>query len=143
MGEFCSRSMAIRELDRFLVLVTIRTPSDAEWERYLQLYEFPETRAKRVLVYASASPTASQRMRLRAAEGEYPPRKAVMACTKEARVAAVAASWFNSQLRLFSAADVDPALDYIGAIGSERTLVLRTLDDLRRELSMPRSTRAI
>ncbi|WP_394841403.1 hypothetical protein LZC95_30555 [Pendulispora brunnea] len=135
--------MAIRELDRFLVVVTIRTPNDAEWDRYLQLYESPETRAKRVLVYASASPSASQRLRLRVAEGEYPPRKAVLACTKEARVAAVAASWFNSQLRLFSAADIDPALDFIGAAGSERTQLRRTLDDLRRELSMPRSTRAI
>ncbi|WP_394830706.1 hypothetical protein LVJ94_29780 [Pendulispora rubella] len=135
--------MAIRELDRFIVVVTIRTPSDAEWDRYLQLYEFPEARAKRVLVFASASPSASQRMRLRAAEGEYPPRKAVLACTKEARVAGVAASWFNSQLRLFSATDIEPALDYIGASSSERSQLRRTLDDLRRELSMPRSTRAI
>ncbi|WP_394822812.1 hypothetical protein [Pendulispora albinea] len=135
------RSMAVRELEQYIVVVTVRTPTNADWDQYLEIYRSAETRAKRVLVHCSAPPNAAQRVRLRDAEGRTPCLKAVIATTREARIAAIAINWFNPRMRIFGRNEVEAALDYIGAFDADRKLLHRTLDEmhdqLQKELTKP------
>jgi len=133
-----SRSLAVRELDQFVVVVTVRTPlSDAEWDEYVQLYRSAKTRTKRVLMHCAAAPNAAQRGRLRNAEGRAPCLEAVIAVTRDARTAAIAMNWFNPRMRLFGHSELESALDYLGAAGGDRELLHRTLDELEKELTAP------
>lgn len=110
-------------------------PGDEEWDEVLAFYRTQRT--LRILVYTeNGAPTAAQRVRLNAVLKGREAAAAVITSSALARAAGAALRWFRPEIRIFAPADLEAALDYLGATGSERSELTRTLDELKARLGL-------
>src|SRR5688572_20264662 len=129
-------SMSARIVGGFAVFVhSNRAPTDDEWEQALELHRRGGGNiVLPTLVYTEGgAPNASQRVRLNALVTTSKPRVAVMTPSVLARAAGGALALINSNTRVFGPDQLDRALDHIGASGTSRELLRRTLEELRIE----------
>ena len=111
-------------------------PPDDEWDAVLEMYR--TQRSLRVLVYTeSGAPTAAQRVRLNAVLKGREFAVAVLTSSPLARAAGAALRWFRPEIRIFSPGELEAALDYLGATGSERGELVRLLDELKGKVGVP------
>lgn len=125
--------MAVRVSGSCLVFVhgTV-PPTDAEWDRAMELYRRVGIARGRMLVWTEgAAPNAAQRAKLGKVAGEAKPPIAVLTDSALARAAGTAISWFNPQLRAFPRTSIEPALDHLGLSGKERDDARTALAELR------------
>jgi hypothetical protein len=135
--EVGGNNLRVRHIGRFIVLVhSADPPGDDEWGELLELCrELPKTRRPNGLVYSDGgAPTLKQRAALRPVLGEVTEHLSVITGSEFARVVAAAIRWFFPTFRTFSPDNFDEALDHIGAVGSERLVLRRAVDDLRRAM---------
>jgi hypothetical protein len=136
------KNLRVRHIGRFIVLVhSADPPSDAEWEELLALCRgLPKSGRPNGLVYSEGgAPTLKQRAALRPVLGEVTEHLSVITGSEFARVVAAAIRWFFPTFRTFSPDSFEKALDHIGAIGSERLVLRRTVEDLGRAMREARA----
>jgi hypothetical protein len=130
-------SMSARIVGGYAVFVhSNRAPTDPEWEQALELHrQGGGAVVLPTLVYTDGgAPNATQRVRLNSLVTTSKPRVAVMTPSVLARAAGAALALINSNTRVFGPDQVDRALDHVGARGTTRDLLRRTLEELRIDL---------
>jgi hypothetical protein len=112
-------------------------PTDPEWDRVMAEYRTVRDPASvSVLVYSDGgAPTATQRAQLVRIMGRSVPRAAVLTRSVVAKIAAKAVGLFAKQLRVFDTAQLDAALTHLELDEHDRAGMLRSLSELRSELS--------
>lgn len=107
-------------------------PTDAEWDRAMDLWARIGTARVRALVFTEGgAPNAAQRAKLAKISGDRKPPISVLTESALARAAGTAISWFNAELRVFPPTDVERALDHLSLSGTDREKALATLTELR------------
>jgi hypothetical protein len=136
MATVQGKAFVWRQQGRFNVAAhTTEAPPDDQWDALLDFYRGQRT--LRILVYTeSGAPTAAQRVRLNAVLKGREALVAVLTSSALARAAGAALRWFRPEIRIFDPSDIDAALDYLGATGSERGELARTLDELKGKLGL-------
>jgi hypothetical protein len=137
-------TMMARTIGTCLVFVHgTTTPTDAEWDRVLQMFrDVGPARSKTFVWTDGAAPNAAQRAKLaKVTEGAAPPI-AVLTDSAFVRAACTAISWFNPRIRAFSPTDMDRALDHLDATASDRPALKQAMDEMRAELRAPTAKRA-
>ena len=140
MAMVQGKSFVWREQGRFNVAVhSDAAPADEDWDAVLDRYRVQ--RSLRVLVYTqNGAPTAAQRVRLNAVLKGKEAVVAVLTSSALARAAGAALRWFRPEIRIFAPSELEAALDYIGATGSERVELARTLNELKGKPGLPAQT---
>lgn len=105
-------------------VLTNVTPSDADWDAYLQEVKAARDSLKGVLVYSeSAGPTASQRARANAtyADAKANSRTAIMSGSRLVRGVVTAMSWtLADNIKAFSTMEFNEAVTYLGLDSDEQ-----------------------
>ena len=140
MAAVQGKAFAWRQYGRFNVAVHADTaPADEDWDAVLNHYRTERT--VRVLVFTqNGAPTAAQRVRLNAVLKGREAAVAVLTSSALARAAGVALRWFRPEIRIFAPAEIDAALDYLGAVGGERAELARVLEELKGKLGLVRQS---
>jgi hypothetical protein len=134
------RNLVYESTPDCLVVVRGReTPTDEEWRGYLRLIErtIAETVPARALVITlGGSPTPQQRMQLNdvLAPVEATVRVAVLTASTYARGVVSVLSAENPGYRVFSPAEMDAALTYLGVRPSLTPALLEVVDRLRAQV---------
>jgi hypothetical protein len=127
-----------RAIGNFTVTVhNALPPLPAEWAEFVEVHRtHPNPDQLRCLVYTEGgSPNAAQRSDLTAALPHKKMKVSVVTTSVLARAAGTAIAWLVPNLRMFSPADFEKALDHISASGIDRKLLRDAVDQMRRELS--------
>jgi hypothetical protein len=138
MATIVAKNLAVRFDQTYAVFVHgDQPPTDLEWERAMAEYRTVSDPASvSVLVYSSGgAPTATQRAQLVRIMGLRLPRASVVTRSVVAKIAAKAVGLFAKQLRVFDTNQLDAAIAHLQLNEHDRSNVLRSLDELRRELS--------
>ncbi len=109
------------------------SPSDEEWNLYLNVLRAARPRMRRVLVSTTGgAPSPRQRRSLLDAMGEgRPPTTAVVTGSVVARGVVTALAWIKGDfIRAFSPADLDLALSHLAVAESDRPAVIAALRSL-------------
>jgi hypothetical protein len=134
-----TKSYAARKVGNVVVYVHgDASPTDAEWEAGIAFFkDTPDPSRLSAIIYTEGgAPNAAQRAQLNAVLGSNKVRIGVLTGSAAARAAGVAVRWFNPELAIFGAEDVEAALDHIRAPADQRSLLKRTLTELKSELSI-------
>ena len=124
-----------------LVVHSESSPSDAEWDAYLQHVNSYANRVKGTLVLTYGGvPTSPQRERgakLRSGLSKRPPI-AVMTDSQFSRaVVNVIARVFGEKIKAFPASSLGEACDFLMLSAQQREAVRVTLGSLKREIGRP------
>jgi hypothetical protein len=143
MASIVGKNLAVRFDPAYAVFVHgDQSPSDPEWDRAMAEYRTISNPASvSVLVYSDGgAPTATQRAQLVRIMGQKLPRAAVVTKSVVAKIAAKAVGLFAKQLRVFDTSQLDAAVAHLQLGEHDRANVLRTLTELRTELSGPNTS---
>jgi hypothetical protein len=138
MATIVAKNLAVRFDPAYAVFVHgDQPPTDLEWERVMAEYRTVSDPASvSVLVYSDGgAPTATQRAQLVRIMGRRLPRASVVTRSVVAKIAAKAVGLFAKQLRVFDTNQLDAAIAHLQLNEHDRSNVLRSLDELRSELS--------
>ena len=136
-------TVATKVCGKFVVVVhNALPPLGSEWNHVIDVYRnYPGADSLNVLVYTDGgSPTAAQRADLTSAISSRKMQVSVVTQSVLARAAGTAIAWLISGLRIFSPADMEKALDHIGANGVDRRILKDTVEQLRRDLATNAAT---
>jgi hypothetical protein len=124
------------EANYSVVVHSDRQPTQADWNRLLQVYRNnPGPRTAPILVYTDGgAPDALQRAELVKVFGPKRPRVAILTKSIIARAAAKAISLIVTELRVFNVDRVDSALEHLGLYEADKLTAARILSTLRQEL---------
>jgi hypothetical protein len=139
MPSIVGKNLAVRFEETYAVFVHgTQPPTDPEWDRVMNEYRAVANPASvSVLVYSDGgAPTATQRAQLVRVMGRSLPRAAVLTKSVVAKIAAKAVGLFAKQLRVFDTAQIDAALAHLQLGEHDRSGIVRTLSELRNELSI-------
>jgi hypothetical protein len=140
MATVQGKAFVWRQQGRFNIAAhTNEAPPDDQWDALLDFYRTQRT--LRVLVYTEGgAPTAAQRVRLNAVLKGREALVAILTSSALARAAGAALRWFRPEIRIFSPAELEGALDYLGAAGSDRADLARALDELKGKLGLSKQS---
>jgi hypothetical protein len=134
-----TKSYVARRVGSIVIYVHAEvSPTDAEWEAGLTFFkDAPDVSRLSAIIYThGGAPNASQRARLNAVLGTAKVRIGVLTSSAAARAAGVAVRWFNPELSIFGADDVEAALDHIRAPLEQRGELKKALSELKNELAI-------
>ena len=143
MASLVGKNLAVRIDPTYAVFVHgDQPPTDPEWDRVMAEYRAVSNPASvSVLVYSNGgAPTATQRAQLVRILGRQLPRAAVVTRSVVAKIAAKAVGLFAKQLRVFDTNQLDAAVAHLQLGEYDRANILRTLSELRSELSAPNTS---
>jgi hypothetical protein len=138
MATIVAKNLAVRfDLTYAVFVHGDQPPTDPEWEQAMAEYRTVSDPASvSVLVYSDGgAPTATQRAQLVRIMGRRVPRASVVTRSVVAKIAAKAVGLFAKQLRVFDTNQLDAAIAHLQLNEHDRSNVLRSLDELRSELS--------
>jgi len=146
MASIVGKNLAARFDPSYAVFVHgDQPPTDPEWDRVMAEYRTLSNPASvSVLVYSDGgAPTATQRAQLVRIMGRQLPRAAVVTKSVVAKIAAKAVGLFAKQLRVFDTSQLDAAVAHLQLGEHNRANILRTLSELRSELSAPSTSQRV
>lgn len=133
------KNIAYQRDGNIVVLAIRQSPSDEEWDAYIDFLKIHMKMAwsLRILVYAGAGPSAPQRKKLNDVTTSYPGKARIAVVTSSAlvRSAVQAARWFDSRYQAFAPQDIDTALVWLELPSSRFVDVKRTVSALQVSLA--------
>ena len=122
------------------VLVAVHSPenpSDADWDAFAAFVGKHLQQTRQVFVYsAGGAPNVQQRRKLNAlTQGRKTPG-ALVTASRVSRAVAVAVTWFHSEFRVFSPAELRAAFEFLRLDADEARAVLACLRALARQLNV-------
>jgi hypothetical protein len=130
--------MAMRKFDRLMLSVHVtNAPTDAEWERWLDLCRTRSGQQARVLVENhSSGPNVLQRKALGDVVRGEDARCAVLTNSTVERAALTAIAWLGMSLRGFGIEQHGQAAHYLELTDQELALALAVLPSMRQECGL-------
>jgi hypothetical protein len=123
----------------YVAVLSSEAPTDAEWERWIELLRERAGRDRRVLVETRGGPTPRQRRELADALKEEDVRFAVLTSSIAVRGIITALSWLGVPHGAFAPQEHRQAAEFLELTDAELARVEAELPRLREE-SQPRST---
>lgn len=123
--------------ERVLIAVhSARDPSDDDWNGWLERVQHAPSKPKVFVYTAGGAPSGKQRKALFVAAGERGFRAAVVSPSRVALAIGTAIGWFYRDLKTFSPAQLDAALEHLELDQREGDGILRAARALAQELGM-------
>jgi hypothetical protein len=131
-------AMAMRAFDRLMLVVHVgTTPTNDEWNRWLELTRKRAGKQARVLVEThSGGPNVLQRKALGDLVRGEDAMRAVLTDSSAERTALHAIAWHGLSLRCFALGEYAEAAEYLKLTPQELKLTLEVLPRLRKECGL-------
>jgi hypothetical protein len=129
----------------FVLAVGSRSPSDTDWDAYLDFVKESIGARKAPLTLVSSKgggPTPAQRQRLndvtKSLNVEKTLKVAVLTQSPVVRGIATALSWFVQGYKAFAPSDLGAALDFLGVISADQIEIKRLVPKLHARIDDPK-----
>jgi hypothetical protein len=124
------------QADKIVMLHTVKTPPQDEWDRYLDELRRYDVSQLGLLVFTDGgAPNARQRKGLNDVLGKRVFLRAVVTNSSAVRKIVTAIGWFSAGVKSFAPGEMDAAIAHLGWTTADLASMRQALAAMRRELA--------